>query len=164
MKQDIRQWDVGSDMFDYLVIFLPPFSCLQTENGGIHKMIMNESQAFVIAEYQPFNHRTPILNIIFHPSSVSNSTAYTIAPPRVGVWSFIHSVRVIVSSQNNCSKTVVIWHFSQDIGVLIKRLVMMHYNLKNKPSVLCLIAEEAVCELQKWTGPVGCGELHSLWR
>ncbi|XP_035508231.1 semaphorin-7A-like [Morone saxatilis] len=46
-----------------------PVLFLSQKNGGVHKMIMNESQAFVIAEYRPFNHRTPILNIILHPSS-----------------------------------------------------------------------------------------------
>lgn len=35
-------------------------------------MIRNMSQAFVIAEYQPFNHTDQVLSILLHSSAVSN--------------------------------------------------------------------------------------------
>ncbi|XP_030269967.1 semaphorin-7A-like [Sparus aurata] len=48
---------------DYPVLFL------SLHNGGIHKVIRNMSQAFVIAEYQPFNHTDQVLSILLHSSA-----------------------------------------------------------------------------------------------
>ncbi|XP_031704119.1 semaphorin-7A [Anarrhichthys ocellatus] len=42
---------------------------LSLNNGGIHKVMQNKSQTFVIAEYQPFNHSTHIVSISLHTSS-----------------------------------------------------------------------------------------------
>ncbi|XP_034385557.1 semaphorin-7A-like [Cyclopterus lumpus] len=42
---------------------------LSLNNGGIHKVMQNKSQTFIIAEYQPFNHRTHVVSIGLHPSS-----------------------------------------------------------------------------------------------
>ncbi|KAM6949792.1 semaphorin-7A [Lycodopsis pacificus] len=42
---------------------------LSLSNGGIHKVMQNKSQTFVIAEYQPFNHRTHVGSISLHASS-----------------------------------------------------------------------------------------------
>ncbi|TNN64013.1 Semaphorin-7A [Liparis tanakae] len=42
---------------------------LSLNNGGIHKVMQNKSQTFIIAEYQPFNHRTHVISISLHPSS-----------------------------------------------------------------------------------------------
>ncbi|XP_056135118.1 semaphorin-7A-like [Lampris incognitus] len=42
---------------------------LSLEGGGVHKVLETELQAFVIAEYRPFNHKTHILNMIVHPST-----------------------------------------------------------------------------------------------
>ncbi|XP_054464148.1 semaphorin-7A isoform X2 [Anoplopoma fimbria] len=42
---------------------------LSLNNGGVHKVMQNESQTFVIAEYQPFNHRAHIVSIRLHPTS-----------------------------------------------------------------------------------------------
>ncbi|CAK6984248.1 semaphorin-7A [Scomber scombrus] len=46
-----------------------PVLFLSLKNGGVHKVTQNKSQAFVIAENQPFNHRAHILSITLnHPS------------------------------------------------------------------------------------------------
>ncbi|XP_029282393.1 semaphorin-7A [Cottoperca gobio] len=42
---------------------------LSLNNGGIHKVMQNKSLTFVIAEYQPFNHRAHILSIALQTSS-----------------------------------------------------------------------------------------------
>ncbi|XP_008275861.1 semaphorin-7A [Stegastes partitus] len=42
---------------------------LSLNNGGVHKVMQNKNQAFIIAEYRPFNHRAHIQGIILHPSS-----------------------------------------------------------------------------------------------
>ncbi|GAA6230449.1 semaphorin-7A-like [Lates japonicus] len=42
---------------------------LSLNNGGIHKVMQTKSQAFVIAEYRPFDSQTHIQNIILHASS-----------------------------------------------------------------------------------------------
>ncbi|XP_044060115.1 semaphorin-7A-like [Siniperca chuatsi] len=46
-----------------------PVLFLSLYNGGIHKMMQNKNSTFVIAEYQPFNHKTIIFSITLHPSS-----------------------------------------------------------------------------------------------
>ncbi|XP_073320562.1 semaphorin-7A-like [Pagrus major] len=46
-----------------------PVLFLSLNNGGIHKVIRNASQAFVIAEYRPFNHTAQVLSILLHPSA-----------------------------------------------------------------------------------------------
>lgn len=51
------------------------FLWFSIDNGGIHKVLHNESRTFVIAEYRPFSHAR-ILRLIFHQSSVSNNDAY----------------------------------------------------------------------------------------
>ncbi|KAM7014896.1 semaphorin-7A [Tautogolabrus adspersus] len=47
----------------YLVLFL------SLHNGAIHKVIQIQNQTFVIAEYEPFNHGTSIVNMILNPDS-----------------------------------------------------------------------------------------------
>ncbi|XP_068429669.1 semaphorin-7A [Clinocottus analis] len=42
---------------------------LSLNNGGIHKVMQNKSQAFIIAEYQPFTHRANVVSINLQPSS-----------------------------------------------------------------------------------------------
>ncbi|XP_074517615.1 semaphorin-7A-like [Sebastes fasciatus] len=42
---------------------------LSLTNGRVHKAMQDKSQSFVIAEYQPFDHRAHILSITFHPTS-----------------------------------------------------------------------------------------------
>ncbi|XP_076600205.1 semaphorin-7A [Chaetodon auriga] len=46
-----------------------PVLFLSLNNGGIHKLIKNKGQSFVIAEYRPFNYRAHVLGIILHPTS-----------------------------------------------------------------------------------------------
>ncbi|KAM9366667.1 semaphorin-7A [Symphorus nematophorus] len=46
-----------------------PVLFLSLNHGGIHKVVMNKSHTFIIAEYQPFNHSGHIFNIILQPSS-----------------------------------------------------------------------------------------------
>ncbi|XP_070822197.1 semaphorin-7A [Chaetodon trifascialis] len=46
-----------------------PVLFLSLNNGGIHKMIKNKGQSFVIAEYRPFNYKAHILGIVLHPTS-----------------------------------------------------------------------------------------------
>ncbi|XP_070692348.1 semaphorin-7A-like [Pempheris klunzingeri] len=48
---------------DHAVLFL------SLKNGRIHKVLQQESQTFVIAEYQPFQHPAHILSVVLHPSS-----------------------------------------------------------------------------------------------
>lgn len=69
---------------DWNVLNLPLFSFIVTDSGGIHKVTNNESHAFVIAEYRPFDERTHILSIVLQPSSVSNSAEYTNIPSTAG--------------------------------------------------------------------------------
>ncbi|KAM9408687.1 semaphorin-7A isoform 2-T2 [Pholidichthys leucotaenia] len=42
---------------------------LALHNGGIHKVLQNKSHAFIIADYQPWNHSTRLLDILLHFSS-----------------------------------------------------------------------------------------------
>ncbi|XP_041725481.1 semaphorin-7A-like [Coregonus clupeaformis] len=42
---------------------------LSLENGGIHKVLERDGQAFVIAELQPFNYRAHILSMMLHSST-----------------------------------------------------------------------------------------------
>ncbi|XP_068613471.1 semaphorin-7A-like [Brachionichthys hirsutus] len=46
-----------------------PVLFLSLNHGGIHKVINNKNQTFVISEYQPFDSKTHILSILLHPSS-----------------------------------------------------------------------------------------------
>ncbi|KAM8894683.1 semaphorin-7A [Spinachia spinachia] len=41
----------------------PTVLFLSLKNGAIHKVMLNRNQAFVIAEYQPFNHRAHVVSI-----------------------------------------------------------------------------------------------------
>nr|XP_020472823.1 semaphorin-7A-like [Monopterus albus] len=49
--------------YHHIVLFL------SLNNGAIHKMMQNKTQAFIITEYRPFNHHTHILSMTLHPSS-----------------------------------------------------------------------------------------------
>ncbi|XP_029904587.1 semaphorin-7A [Myripristis murdjan] len=42
---------------------------LSLENGRIHKVMEDKSQAFFISEYRPFNHRAHIVSMVLHSSS-----------------------------------------------------------------------------------------------
>ncbi|XP_030614097.1 semaphorin-7A-like isoform X2 [Archocentrus centrarchus] len=42
---------------------------LSLEDGRIHKVLQNESHTYVIAEYQPFEHKEHVLSFILHPAS-----------------------------------------------------------------------------------------------
>lgn len=51
------------------------------DSGGIHKVLLSNNQATVLAMYQPFPPRTRILGATLHPSSVShNTSAHTHLP------------------------------------------------------------------------------------
>ncbi|KAI3377663.1 hypothetical protein L3Q82_008822 [Scortum barcoo] len=48
---------------------LHPVLFLSLNNGGIHKVVQNKSQSFIISEYRPFDDRGHILSITLNPSS-----------------------------------------------------------------------------------------------
>uniref|UniRef100_A0AAQ4P720 Sema domain-containing protein n=1 Tax=Gasterosteus aculeatus aculeatus TaxID=481459 RepID=A0AAQ4P720_GASAC len=47
----------------------PTVLFLSLNNGAIHKVMQDESRTFVIAEYQPFNHRAHVVSIRLDPPS-----------------------------------------------------------------------------------------------
>lgn len=49
--------------------------CLTTDGGRIHKVVHNNSQFFVVAEYRPFQHKRHITGLNLDSLTVSNSTA-----------------------------------------------------------------------------------------
>lgn len=51
----------------------PALLCLGTDSGRIHKIVHNNSQLFVIAEYRPFEHKRHITGLTLDPPTVSNS-------------------------------------------------------------------------------------------
>ncbi|KAM4602771.1 semaphorin-4D [Polymixia lowei] len=42
---------------------------LSLENGRVHEVLERKTEGFLIAEYKPFNQKTRIINMIFHPST-----------------------------------------------------------------------------------------------
>uniref|UniRef100_UPI0037E6FB81 semaphorin-7A-like isoform X1 n=1 Tax=Semicossyphus pulcher TaxID=241346 RepID=UPI0037E6FB81 len=46
-----------------------PVLFLSLHNGGIHKVMQNQMETFVIAEYRPFNHGTHLLSLTLQPST-----------------------------------------------------------------------------------------------
>ncbi|CAJ1048739.1 semaphorin-7A [Xyrichtys novacula] len=45
-----------------------PVLFLSLHNGGIHKVMQNQSETFIIAEYRPFNHSAHNLRVILNPA------------------------------------------------------------------------------------------------
>lgn len=113
-----------------------------------------KNQTLVIAEYRPFNHESNIFSMTLHHSSVSNVMHPTqlFSPPthKGGSGLFIQQAGCVCSGWTH--------HFH----LRLKFKLFFQTVGQFQTYVLC-IAEEAVCELWKWTGPTGCGKLWPLW-
>lgn len=59
-----------------------PLSLCVTDSGGIHKVLISNNQAFVIAVYRPFPPRAHVLGATLRPSTVSDRTSARHPPPR----------------------------------------------------------------------------------